>query len=115
MLVVVSWRGTFVVLGIASLLWLVVWAWYFRNDPREHGSITAADLAALPAPMGARRAVPWLRLARRILPVTVVDWTAHPAIVKQGDDGRQTNTLGVQVRGDEVIFSVNGDRRCDVL
>jgi hypothetical protein len=41
-------------------------------------------------------------------PVTVVNWTAHPAIVKQGDDGRQTNTLGVQVRGDEVIFSVNG-------
>ena len=74
LLVVVSWRGTFVVLGVASLLWLVVWAWYFRNDPREHPSITGADLAALPAPVGARRAVPWLRLARRILPVTVVDF-----------------------------------------
>ncbi len=74
LLVVVSWRGTFVVLGFASLLWLVVWAWYFRNDPREHRSITAADLAALPSPVGVRRAVPWLRLARRILPVTVVDF-----------------------------------------
>jgi hypothetical protein len=41
-------------------------------------------------------------------PTTVVNWTANPAIVKQGADGRQTNTLGVQVQGDNVIFSVNG-------
>lgn len=41
-------------------------------------------------------------------PTTVVNWTAHPAIVKQGTDGRQTNTLGVQVQGDNVIFTVNG-------
>jgi hypothetical protein len=41
-------------------------------------------------------------------PTTVVNWTANPAIVKQGADGRQTNTLGVQVQGDNVIFTVNG-------
>jgi hypothetical protein len=41
-------------------------------------------------------------------PTTVVDWTANPAIVKQGPDGRQTNTLAIQVQGDNVIFSVNG-------
>lgn len=41
-------------------------------------------------------------------PITVVGWTANPAIVKQGDDGKQTNTLGIQVEGDNVIFSVNG-------
>ena len=41
-------------------------------------------------------------------PVTVVDWTANPAIVKQGADGKQSNTLTVQVKGDNVIFSVNG-------
>jgi mono/diheme cytochrome c family protein len=41
-------------------------------------------------------------------PVRVVDWTAHPAIVKQGADGRQTNRLGIQVTGDEVVFQVNG-------
>jgi hypothetical protein len=29
-------------------------------------------------------------------------------IVKQGADGRQTNTLGVQLQGDNVIFTVNG-------
>lgn len=41
-------------------------------------------------------------------PITVVNWTANPAIVKSGADGRQTNTLGVQVQGDNVIFTVNG-------
>jgi hypothetical protein len=41
-------------------------------------------------------------------PTTVVNWTANPAIVKQGPDGRQVNTLAIQVQGDNVIFSVNG-------
>jgi hypothetical protein len=41
-------------------------------------------------------------------PQSVVDWKLHPAIAKQGADGRQTNTLGVQVQGDDVIFTVNG-------
>lgn len=41
-------------------------------------------------------------------PVTVVSWTPNAAIVKKGVDGRQTNTLGIQVQGDHVIFSVNG-------
>jgi hypothetical protein len=41
-------------------------------------------------------------------PITVVDWTPNPAIVKQGADGRQTNTLVIQVQGDNVIFMVNG-------
>ena len=41
-------------------------------------------------------------------PATVVNWTAHPSIVKQGANGRQTNTLGVEVQGNNVIFTVNG-------
>src|SRR5437868_7792049 len=41
-------------------------------------------------------------------PMTVVNWTANPAINPQTSDGKQTNTLGVQVQGDNVIFSVNG-------
>lgn len=70
-----SWRSSFVILGAANLLWLVAWGWYFRNDPREHAGITEAELAALPARTESRRrAIPWLRLARRILPVTLVDF-----------------------------------------
>ena len=71
----VSWRGSFVVVGAVSLLWLVAWLWYFRNEPRDHPAITAAELARLPHPARRQdRTVPWLRLARRILPVTLVDF-----------------------------------------
>ncbi len=75
LLLFVSWRRSFVILGLASLLWLFVWIWYFRNDPREHPAIRKADLAALPEPaLRGRPAIPWLSLARRILPVTMVDF-----------------------------------------
>jgi sugar phosphate permease len=74
LLLVVSWRRSFVILGSASLIWLLAWAWYFRNDPREHPGIAPADLESLPAPSRDRPAIPWLRLARRILPVTMVDF-----------------------------------------
>jgi len=29
-----TWRGSFIVLGLVSLLWGVVWVLYFRNEPR---------------------------------------------------------------------------------
>jgi MFS family permease len=75
LLLFISWRGSFVVLGLLSFAWLAAWAGYFRNDPKEHPAITDADLAALPAVTGARRkVVPWWPLARRILPVTIVDF-----------------------------------------
>jgi MFS family permease len=75
MAVLVSWRGSFAILGLVSSVWLLLWAWCFRNDPREHPATTAADLAELPAQSARRRpAIPWLRLARRILPVTAVDF-----------------------------------------
>lgn len=75
MAVLITWRWSFVAMGIASTLWVVLWGWFFRNDPREHPSITAADLAELPPARGKRRpAIPWLKLGQRILPVTAVDF-----------------------------------------
>ena len=44
----VTWRGSFVVLGCLSILWVVAWVWYFRDVPAEHKSMTPALLAALP-------------------------------------------------------------------
>lgn len=71
-----TWRGSFVALGCCSLLWVVVWVWYFRDNPADHGGVTHEDLDRLPnrgvAPAGARPTVPWRPLARRMLPVTVV-------------------------------------------
>jgi MFS family permease len=70
-----NWRGTFVMLGAVSLLWLIAWLWYFRNDPREHSAMTPAVLATLPVRAGgAARAIPWLRLARHVMPLTIVDF-----------------------------------------
>ncbi len=69
-----SWRGAFVVLGLVSMLWVIVWWLYYRDDPREHPAITPEDLALLPppsAPKTAAKTVPWGRLIVRILPVTL--------------------------------------------
>jgi len=75
LLLVASWRLSLVILGVASLIWLIVWASYFRNDPRSHAGVTASDLAELPSPRERMRpAIPWFRLARHILPVTLVDF-----------------------------------------
>jgi sugar phosphate permease len=75
----ISWRGSFVIAGAASLIWVMVWAWYFRDDPRSHPHVSAGELAELPG--ASRRSseatMPWpewRRLAWYILPVTVVDF-----------------------------------------
>lgn len=38
----------------------------------------------------------------------VVGWTKNAAIKPEGSDGKQVNTLSIQVNGANVIFSVNG-------
>lgn len=38
----------------------------------------------------------------------VVPWTPNAAIHPEGADGKQMNTLSIQVEGNNVIFSVNG-------
>jgi sugar phosphate permease len=75
LLVFSTWRGSFVILGSVSLLWLVMWIWYFRDDPREHPGMTLAVLETLPVRAGgAAGTIPWLRLARHMMPVTIVDF-----------------------------------------
>jgi MFS family permease len=71
----VSWRGSFVVLAVLSLIWVVVWSWYFRDVPAVP-PLTAEEFAALPARSrrGESEAVPWLKLFQRMLPVTAVDF-----------------------------------------
>jgi MFS family permease len=73
----VSWRGAFVVLALVSLVWVVVWLWYFRDVPTSP-PLTPEELASLPARSRHTEAgpvpVPWLPLFRRMLPVTAVDF-----------------------------------------
>jgi MFS family permease len=69
-----SWRASFVILGCISVIWVLVWLWYFRDDPKEHAAITESELATLPVrdATATRPAVPWGSLVPRILPVTIV-------------------------------------------
>lgn len=71
-----SWRASFYLLAPVNLIWLAVWFWYFRDRPNEHPAMSAEDVAKLPvrARSDAKRKIPWLRLARFILPVTCVDF-----------------------------------------
>jgi nitrate/nitrite transporter NarK len=71
-----SWRFSFVVLGIVSLAWAALWWWHFHEDPREHPSITSAELAALSATDPGREIaygpVPWRRLIPRMTPMMII-------------------------------------------
>jgi len=64
----VGWRGMFFVLMAASVLWLPLWWWLFRDDPARSRHVNAAELAhiragaATTAPAGAptgRGRAPW--------------------------------------------------------
>jgi len=72
----VNWRGSFFVLGLISLAWAVVWAFYFRNDPAKHPGITSRELQLLPNFVARKESekevIPWWPLARRMFPVTIV-------------------------------------------
>ncbi len=70
-----SWRAAFFVLAGATLSWLGLWHWYFRDDPRSHPAMGPDDLERLALPARKPRpAIPWRALARHIAPVTLVDF-----------------------------------------
>jgi MFS family permease len=71
-----SWRWSFYLLAPVNIVWMAFWFWYFRDDPAAHLSMTEDVLARLPKRAGfdAKPRVPYLRLARFIAPVTVVDF-----------------------------------------
>lgn len=69
-----DWRASFYLLGALSFGWLVLWLITYTERPADHARITSAELAVLPPP----RVHPdsprgtWLRLFRRMLPVSIV-------------------------------------------
>ena len=71
-----SWRGSFLVLAVVTLVWAAAWVWFFRDDPNRCPAPLVNEQVAPQAsgrhPPG--EAVPWLRLFRRMLPVTAVDF-----------------------------------------
>lgn len=70
-----SWHIAFVILGVASLAWVVLWLWYYRDNPADHPGITAEDIARLPQALGkVRRPMRWKPLLRALWPATLVSF-----------------------------------------
>ncbi len=71
-----SWRGSFIILGLVSLVWALVWWFYFRGDPAQHHGITTEELTQLPSYSARiakkREPTPWRPLIKRMAPVTAV-------------------------------------------
>jgi ACS family glucarate transporter-like MFS transporter len=59
-----SWRHAFEVFGAVGIVWAVAFYWWFRDDPRTHPSVNAAEVALMPP--AAESAVggtpPWSRI-----------------------------------------------------
>jgi MFS family permease len=49
MLELVSWRRAFEIFGAVGIVWAVAFYWWFRDDPRTHPSVNAAELALMPS------------------------------------------------------------------
>jgi ACS family glucarate transporter-like MFS transporter len=60
-----TWRETFVAFGVLGAGWAGVWYWWMRDDPREHASVNAAEVAQIGPPAHEEhQGVPWRRLLR---------------------------------------------------
>lgn len=61
----VSWRRAFELFGLLGLLWAIVFFRWFRDDPRTHPKVNAAELALMPPPRQSAVAhgpTPWAQL-----------------------------------------------------
>jgi len=69
-----NWRFSFYLLGALSAGWLVLWYVTYTEKPADHPRITAAEMRSLPPPTVRPVEVPgtWMRLYRRLLPVSGV-------------------------------------------
>ncbi|RIL02173.1 MAG: MFS transporter, partial [Proteobacteria bacterium] len=62
----VSWRHAFPLFGAVGVVWAAAWFAWFRDDPREHRGVDAAERAEIgePAHDAAHPPVPWAMLVR---------------------------------------------------
>jgi ACS family glucarate transporter-like MFS transporter len=63
----VSWRIAFVLFGLLGIVWSVIFYRWYRDDPRQHPAVNAAELELMrdvePSAMG-EHGVPWGKLLR---------------------------------------------------
>jgi MFS family permease len=68
----VGWRGAFLLLGALSAVWVIVWAWRFRDDPHTCPSVTKDELSQLVVTRKDKAKAPWRRLIVAMIPPTSV-------------------------------------------
>ncbi len=62
--ILLGWRGAFVLTGLASLLWLLTWLLVYRS-PERHRALGEAERAWIKQdPPDPSRPMPWLKMAR---------------------------------------------------
>jgi hypothetical protein len=74
LIIAMSWRAAFIITGLVSFIWVVIWFWYFRDNPRDHDGVTAQDFKELPTQQHSEQMRMPLRLIVRKLPVTATDF-----------------------------------------
>lgn len=57
----VSWRTAFFLFGLLGVVWAMLFFWWYRDDPRTHPGVNAAEAALLPkeADAGGHLQIPW--------------------------------------------------------
>lgn len=83
LMLTLSWRASFYILGALTAVWVMVWWIYFRDDPRNHSSISDTELAELPPYRQTSTkadSVPWGPVISRMAPAMIVyfcyGWTS---------------------------------------
>jgi MFS transporter, ACS family, glucarate transporter len=60
MLDAMSWRWTFPIFGLIGAVWSIAWLLWFRDDPKKHPGVNAAELALIgEGPRRVDHRVPW--------------------------------------------------------
>lgn len=60
-----GWRAPFFLFALVGLAWAALWFWYYRDTPREHPRVNAAERNMIESALGTgagRAKVPWRRL-----------------------------------------------------
>ena len=60
-----GWRAPFFLFAVVGVAWAAFWFWYYRDSPREHGSVNDAERDMIEGALGQGRTkapVPWARL-----------------------------------------------------
>jgi ACS family D-galactonate transporter-like MFS transporter len=76
-----GWRESFIILGVISLAWTVLYVWYFRDTPITHKGVTeeelkeiAIDTRRMRFSPSVTKKTPWAEMIRKMWLVTFVDF-----------------------------------------